>query len=314
MAKIVLALGGNALQNSSAFTAEAQEEIAAQTAVQIADLVAAGHEIVIVHGNGPQVGDILLGEEASISPTNARMPLDVCVAMSQGQIGYWLQQAIGDKLKRRGIDKSVITVVTQIVVDKNDPAFADPTKPIGAFYDQPEAEKLSQEQGWVVKEDAGRGWRRVVPSPRPIHIVEIDTIKTLLDQGTVVVTAGGGGIPVLDENVDLVGIEAVIDKDFAAARLAEEINVDTLMILTAVDNVAINYQTPEERQIEQTNTVEMEQYITENQFAPGSMLPKVQASVDFVRGHPERIAIITSLNKAKLALQKEAGTIIYNYN
>jgi len=314
MAKIVLALGGNALQDSSAFTAEAQTKIAAKTAVQIVDLVELGHELVIVHGNGPQVGDILLGEEASVSPTNARMPLDVCVAMSQGQIGYWLQQTIGDELKKRGIDRPVVTIVTQIVVDPHDPAFENPTKPIGTFYDQSEAEKLSQTSGWVIKEDAGRGWRRVVPSPQPVRIVEINTIKTLLDQGIITITIGGGGIPVLDQNTDLVGIEAVVDKDFAAAKLAEDIGADVLMILTAVDNVAINYQSPAEQPLQQTNTQQIEKYIEQNQFAPGSMLPKVEAAVSFVRHHPERIAIITSLDKAKLALQESAGTIIYNYN
>lgn len=302
------------MQNGNAFTAEAQEEIAGQTAVQICDLVEAGHEIVITHGNGPQVGDILLGEEASASPTNARMPLDVCVAMSQGQIGYWLQQAISDELKKRNIQKPVATVVTRVMVQKDDPAFANPTKPIGPFYDQAQAEALAMEHGWTVREDAGRGWRRVVPSPHPVKIMEIDAISALADQGAIVIAVGGGGVPVIDENPRLVGVEAVIDKDFAATKLAEDINADILMILTAVDNVAINYQTPEQQQIWQTNTQEMTQYIAENQFAPGSMLPKVQAAIGFVRDHPERLAIITSLGKAAQALQKTAGTIIYNYN
>jgi carbamate kinase len=310
MAKIVLALGGNALQNSSAFTAEDQKKIARETAVQIVNLVEQGHELIITHGNGPQVGDILLGEEASASPTNAPMPLETCVAMSQGQIGYWLQQAIRDELEKREIKKSVVTVITQVVVSKDDPAFTNPTKPIGTFYGQEQAEELTSKRNWTVKEDAGRGWRRVVPSPRPIKIVEIDTLKKLTEQGAIVVAAGGGGIPVIKNGSELTGIDAVIDKDFASAKLAEGIEANTLMILTAVDNASINFNTPGETILGQTTISEIEKYIAEGQFAPGSMLPKVEAAIEFARSSPSHTAIITSLQKAESALKGEAGTII----
>ena len=308
--KIVVALGGNALQDSSAFTAEAQEKMAAKTAIQIVNLVEQGHQIIITHGNGPQVGDILLGEEASASPTNARMPLDVCVAMSQGQIGYWLQQTIGDELKKRGIKKSVITVMTQVVVEKDDPAFKDPVKPIGLFYEAPRAKYLARKHGWTVREDAGRGWRRVVPSPQPVRIVEIDTLNALMDQGIIAIAVGGGGVSVLDKNDNLSGIEAVVDKDFAAAKLAEDVGADTLLILTNLEYVSVEYRTPEERNIGRTSVSEMEGYVAEGQFAPGSMLPKVQAAIQFAKKSPKHTTVITSLNKATQALAGETGTII----
>ncbi len=310
MARIVIALGGNALQTKGAYTAEAQLQTARITAVQIVDLVELGHEVVLTHGNGPQVGDILLGEEASAGPTNAAMPLDVCVAMSQGQIGYWLQQALGDELRKRKIDRDVATVVTQVVVDADDKAFADPSKPIGQFYEQAKAGELAAANGWVVKEDAGRGWRRMVASPKPADIVEINEIKELVESGSIVIACGGGGIPVVRSETELRGVEAVIDKDYAAAKLADGLGAHVLMILTAVEAVSVNFQKPDERSLGEVSVDELAKYAAEGQFAPGSMLPKVEASMEFVKSGVGLTAVVTSLEKAKLALAGEAGTHI----
>ncbi|MDO4459196.1 MAG: carbamate kinase [Clostridia bacterium] len=310
MAKIVIALGGNALQSkNSAPTAEGQLEVVKNTCERIADISAVGHEIAVVHGNGPQVGRILLASEAAKDVTPA-MPFDVCGAMSQGYIGYHIQQALKYSLNTRNISYPVLTVATQVVVDKNDQGFQNPTKPIGPFYTEEEAKALVAEKGYTVKEDAGRGWRRVVASPIPQKIVEIDAVKQLWET-SIVITCGGGGIPVV-ENSDgtLEGVAAVIDKDFAAELLAENLDADVLMILTEVEKVAINWGKENQQNLDHMNLKEAVQYIDEKQFAPGSMLPKVEACMKFVRANPTKKAIITSLDKAVDALNGKTGTVI----
>jgi carbamate kinase len=308
--RVVVALGGNALEDKSMpSTAEAQLEVVKRTSEYIADISLAGYEIAVVHGNGPQVGRILLATEAAKDVTPP-MPFDVCGAMSQGYIGYHIQQALRFALKKRGKNIPVATVVTQVVVDKDDEAFNNPTKPIGPFYTEEEAKKLAEEKGYVVKEDAGRGYRRVVPSPLPKKIVEIDTIKTLWDT-TIAVTCGGGGIPVIEkEDGSLEGIAAVIDKDLAAQRLAEDMDADILLILTEVEKVAINFNKPDQKNLDHMSVEEALKYMEEGHFAPGSMLPKVKAAVNFAKSKPGRKAIITSLYKAKEALDGVSGTVI----
>jgi carbamate kinase len=308
--KVVVALGGNALQESGKpATAEAQLSVVNKTAEYLAEMSVRGYEMAVVHGNGPQVGRILLASEAAAQVTPA-MPFDVCGAMSQGYIGYHIQQGLREALRQRGRNIPVVTLVTQVVVDKEDPGFKNPTKPIGAFYTEEEAKKLQAEKGYVMKEDAGRGWRRVVPSPIPKKIVELSAVKVLWDT-TIVITAGGGGIPVIEkEDGSLEGVAAVIDKDLAAERLAEDIDADILMILTEVEKVSINFRKPDQKDLSVMTVAEAEQYIKEGHFAPGSMLPKVQAAVMFVRSGPGRKAIITSLYKAVEALEGEAGTVI----
>jgi carbamate kinase len=308
--KIVVALGGNALQSGkSEATAEAQLAVVKETCERLADLSEKGYEIVVVHGNGPQVGRILLASETAKDVTPA-MPFDVCGAMSQGYIGYHLQQALKFALAGRGINMPVVTLLTQMVVDQNDPAFQNPTKPIGAFYSEAEAKELAETKGFTMKEDAGRGWRRVVPSPIPTEIVELDSVKKLMDT-TVVITCGGGGIPVLKkENGDLEGTAAVIDKDFAAELLAEKVEADALMILTEVEKVAINFNKPDQKNLAELTLEEAQKYVDEGHFAPGSMLPKVQAAMKFVQKNPDKKAIITSLDKAVDALEGKTGTVI----
>lgn len=313
--KIVLALGGNALQsNPKDASAEAQLLTCKETAKSIVGLIREGHTIVVVHGNGPQVGQILNTVESGhkFNDSNILFPFDVCGAFSQGYIGYHLQNAIEEELKRFGVKKSVGTIVTQVVVDKNDPGFQNPTKPIGSFYSEEEALKLEREQGYVMKEDAGRGFRRTVASPKPIDIIEKDIIKTLIYAGVIVISCGGGGIPVTLENDSIKGVAAVIDKDFAAEKLAEIIEADALLILTAVDKVFINYNKPEEKALDLINLEQVERYISENQFAPGSMLPKVEACKKFVESSKDKVAIIASLSNAKEALEGTAGTRFIN--
>lgn len=308
--KIVIALGGNALQSGKGpATAEAQLEVVKKTCEHIAEISARGYEMGVVHGNGPQVGRILLASETAKDVTPA-MPFDVCGAMSQGYIGYHLQQGLRYALKARGADIPVVTVATQMVVDSNDPGFTNPTKPIGPFYSEEEAKALQAEKGYSIKEDAGRGWRRVVASPIPKKIVEIDAINRLWDS-TVVISCGGGGIPVIEkEDGQLEGVAAVIDKDFAAELLAEQVNADVLMILTEVEKVAINFNKPNQENLSTLNLEEAAKYCDEGQFAPGSMLPKVQAAMKFVEAYPEKKAIITSLDKAIDALEGKTGTVI----
>ncbi len=310
MERVVIALGGNALQEKgSAPTAQGQLEIVRKTCEHIADISCQGYEIAIVHGNGPQIGRILLASETAKDVTPA-MPFDVCGAMSQGYIGYHIQQALKYALSSRNKNYPVLAVVTQVVVDESDPAFLAPTKPIGPFYTREEAEQLEKELGYVMRDDAGRGYRRMVPSPRPRRIVEIEAIRRLWDT-SIVISCGGGGIPVI-ERMDgtLEGIGAVIDKDFAAELLAEDVQADILMILTEVERVAVNWGKPDQRDLEHMSLKEAAQYVREGQFAPGSMLPKVEAAMKFVRTYPNKKAVITSLDRALDALEGKAGTVI----
>lgn len=310
MSKIVIALGGNALQSkNSAPTAEGQLEVVKNTCERIADICSQGYEVAIVHGNGPQVGRILLASETAKDVTPA-MPFDVCGAMSQGYIGYHIQQALRYALNIRNINYPVLTVATQMIVDEKDPGFSNPTKPIGPFYTEEEAKALQEEKGYTMKEDAGRGWRRVVASPIPKKIVEIEAIKNLWDS-SIVISCGGGGIPVVERmNGTLEGVAAVIDKDFAAELLAEQVDADTLMILTEVEKVAINWGKPDQKDLDHMSLAEAAQYVEEGQFAPGSMLPKVEAAMKFARTYPNKKAIITSLDKAIDALEGKTGTVI----
>ena len=311
MKRIVIALGGNALQEAGQpATAEAQLQVVESTAAYIADIIAAGYQVVVAHGNGPQVGRIVLQNEAANAITPA-LPFDVCGAMSQGYIGYHIQQGLSKVLRARGIQKSVVTLVTQVVVDKDDPKFQNPTKPIGPFYSKEEAEALTKEKGYVMKEDAGRGYRRVVASPLPVRIVELDAVKALEQAGFVVVTVGGGGIPVVrNEDGTLTGTAAVIDKDLASEKLAEDLDADALVILTAVENVSIHYKKPDQKDLSLLTVEDAKKYIAEGQFAPGSMLPKVEAAMKFALSKPERKCIITSLEKAVDALNGVAGTTV----
>ena len=313
--KIVLALGGNALQSDPKDKSPgAQLKTCKETAKSIVDLIEEGHRISIVHGNGPQVGQIVAAIEAArkFDAENVLFPFDVCGAFSQGYIGYHLQNAIGQELRNRSIDKTVGTIVTQVVVDKDDDGFQNPTKPIGSFYTAREAEKLEEQHGYIMKEDAGRGYRRVVASPKPIDIIEKDIIKELVDMGNVVISCGGGGIPVIREDGMVKGVAAVIDKDFAAEKLAEILDADVLLILTGVDRVCVNYNKPDEKELVQITIDELNKYIAQGQFAPGSMLPKVEACKKFVMNNKDKIAIIASLSKAKEALKGLSGTkIVY---
>ena len=308
--KVIVALGGNALQDAKGpATAEAQLDVVRRTCEYLADINAAGYEIAIVHGNGPQVGRIILASETAKTVTPS-MPFDVCSAMSQGYIGYHIQQGLQEALRRRGrADLPVVTLVTQVAVDADDPAFRNPTKPIGPFYTEEEAKQLAETKGYTVKEDAGRGWRRVVASPIPKEIVELDTVKRLWDS-SIVITCGGGGIPVI-KNADgaLEGTAAVIDKDFAASLLARSVDADILLILTEVEKVSLNFRKPDQKDLDHMTAEEALRYIEE---APGSMLPKVKAAVDFAISAPGRRAIITSLYKAADALAGRTGTLIEN--
>lgn len=308
--RVVIALGGNALEERGLPpTSQSQMNVVSKTSEYIARLSAAGYELAIVHGNGPQVGRILLASETASHVTPA-LPFDVCGAMSQGYIGYHIQQALRKSLEKLHRHLPVVTVVTQVVVDKDDSAFAKPSKPIGPFYIEEEAKTLEVEKGYVMQEDSGRGWRRVVASPEPREIVEIDTIKTLWDT-TITVTCGGGGIPVVrNSDGSLTGVAAVIDKDLAAERLAEGMEADILMILTEVEQVCLNYNTPDEKKLGLITVTEAEQYVRDGHFAPGSMLPKMQAAIRFAASGEKRKAIITSLYKAEDALAGRTGTVI----
>lgn len=311
MKKIVIALGGNALQEAGKpATAEAQLEVVEKTSEYIADIIGEGYKVIIAHGNGPQVGRIVLQNEYA-TPVSPAMPFDVCGAMSQGYIGYHIQQGLTKVLRSRGNKSEVATVVTQVLVDRNDPKFKNPSKPIGPFYTEEEAKKITDEKGYVMKEDAGRGWRRVVASPMPVEIEELSAVKCLVDNGFVVVTVGGGGIPVIrNDKGELEGTAAVIDKDLASEKLAEDLDADALVILTAVEKVSINYKKPDQKDLDKLIVSEARKYMAEGQFAPGSMLPKVEAAVKFVESKPGRITIITSLDKAVEALDGKAGTTI----
>ena len=311
MAKIVVALGGNALSRDGKATAKDQLEVANQTAKELAKLVAAGHQLVIVHGNGPQIGNIILHEEAINTEKTPTMPIDVAGAMSQGQIGYWLQNAMRNQLESEGIKKPIASIVTQVLVSKDDPAFKNPSKPIGPFYTEEEAKKLSKERHFTVKEDAGRGWRKVVPSPMPLSIIESELVEIALGNGAIIVAGGGGGIPVYyDEHGHLVGLEAVIDKDFAAEKLAETIDADILLILTAVENVKINFKKENEEDLKTLTADEAFKYIARGEFAAGSMLPKIEAGISFVSSGKNRTCIITNPENAINAIDGKTGTKI----
>ena len=305
--KIVVALGGNAILSSDP-SAKAQQEALVETAKHLVKLIKNGDDLIITHGNGPQVGNLLLQQLAADSEKNPAFPLDSLVAMTEGSIGFWLQNALQNALLDEGIEKNVASVVTQVVVDKNDPAFVNLSKPIGPFYSEEEAKAEAEKSGATFKEDAGRGWRKVVASPKPVDIKEIETIRTLLNQGQVVVAAGGGGIPVV--NGYLTGVEAVIDKDFASQRLAELVDADLFIVLTGVDYVFVNYNKPDQAKLEHVTVAQLEEYIKQEQFAPGSMLPKVEAAIAFVNGRPEGKAVITSLENLGALIESESGTII----
>ena len=307
--RIVVALGGNALGK----TPEQQLQLVKGTAKPIVDLVEKGYEVIIGHGNGPQVGMINLAMEFSANKggNTPYMPFPECGAMTQGYIGYHLQQAIQEELKARGIKKECATVVTQVVVNENDPGFQNPTKPVGSFYTKEEAEKIAAEKGFIFVEDAGRGYRRVVPSPIPERIVERRVVEQLVEAGDIVITVGGGGIPVVETADGLKGVAAVIDKDRASALLARDVQADRLIILTAVDRVSINFNKPDQVDLPTMTLAECEKYIGEKQFAPGSMLPKVESCMEFVaNGKPGATALITSLQRAAEALEGKTGTVI----
>jgi carbamate kinase len=308
--RIVIALGGNALEKRGLPpTAESQLQAIKETVTYIADIIEDGYEVIISHGNGPQVGRILLATEASAAITPA-MPFDVCGAMSQGYIGYQLQLSLGTELRKRGLEKPVATIITQVTVDQNDPGFKNPAKPIGPFYTKEEADKIAAEKGYAMKEDSGRGYRRVVASPLPVKIMELNTIKTLVEAGSVCIACGGGGIPAVEECGALKGVPAVIDKDFASAKLAEDLDAAMLVILTEVDKVCLNFNTEKQQQLDAAGTAEMQKYADEGHFAPGAMLPKVLASIKFAGSKKGRTAVIASLAQAKGALNGTAGTRI----
>ncbi len=307
MAKVVVALGGNALGKSP----EEQLKLVKNTASSLIGLIDAGNQVVISHGNGPQVGAINLGMNfAAENGKTAAFPFPECGAMSQGYIGYHLQQSLQNELHKRWMNKNVATIVTQIAVDPQDPAFNNPSKPVGDFYTKEQAEQIEKEKGYTFKEDAGRGYRQVVPSPLPKKIMELNSINTLIESGDLVIAGGGGGVPVIMTDDGLQGVPAVIDKDRSSALLADKISADKLIILTAVDYVYVNYGKPDEKALKTLTIDEAHKYMDEKQFAAGSMLPKIEACLSFVEGHPEREAIITSLNGLDDALAGKVGTVI----
>ena len=310
MSKIVIALGGNALGKNP----HEQLELLSGVAKVIVDLVKEGNKIVLTHGNGPQVGQILMAMEYASNGEvkTPSMPFAECGSMSQGYIGYQLQQSVQDELERQHIKKSCATLITQVLVDSKDEAFQNPTKPIGMFYTKDEALNIEKEKGYVMVEDAGRGYRRVVPSPKPIDIIEKDIITQLVDNVNIVIAVGGGGIPVVrvDDNELLMGTDAVIDKDRSSALLAKQINADMLLILTAVEKVYINYNKQDQQALDEIDNIKAREYMQNNEFAKGSMLPKIEACLDFVENTTNTKAIITSLEKAHEALLGKTGTVI----
>ena len=308
MSRIVVALGGNALGNSPL----EQLQLVKNTVKPIAQLIAKGHEVIIAHGNGPQVGMINLVFETAEHDKVIKhaMPFPECGAMSQGYIGFHLQNALRAELNAIGYPKEVMTLVTEVEVDPLDPAFDHPSKPIGSFHTEIEAKELELKKGYIMKEDAGRGYRRVVASPRPIGVIGIDAIKCLVNAGHIVITVGGGGIPVAKTDSGYQGVAAVIDKDFASQKLADLVDADYLFILTAVDRVAINFNKPNHLELDHLTVKEAKAYLNEGHFAKGSMLPKVEAAILFAESKPGRTAIIASLEKAALALDGKSGTKI----
>ena len=305
---VVIALGGNALGD----TPQEQLALVKETAKNIVDMVGEGVNVVVSHGNGPQVGMInnAFAYASRHDGKTPEMPFPEAGAMSQGYIGYQLSQAILNDLKDRGIMRSTACVVTQTVVDPEDPAFRNPTKPVGAFLSEEEAASKAEETGWTFKEDAGRGWRQVVASPKPVRIVEFDAVKDLVEGGYVVVSTGGGGVPVLETESGYVGVPAVIDKDRSSAKLAADFGADMLVILTAVEKVCVNFGKPDQEEISAMTVAEALEYIEQGQFAPGSMLPKVEACIEYVRAFPEGKALITSLECAAAGIEGKTGTVI----
>ena len=309
MSKIVVALGGNALGNNP----EEQLGLLENTAKIIVKLITLGHDVILTHGNGPQVGQISLAMEYSHSGINTPyMPFAECGSMSQGYIGYQLQQVLENELKKQHIAKSCVTVITQVLVDAKDQAFKNPTKPIGAFYSKEEAKKIAKEKKQTFVSDAGRGFRRVVPSPKPIDILEKKAIKLLVDNGVIVIATGGGGIPVIKDKKtnNYKGVDAVIDKDKTASLMAKELNADMLLILTAIPKVCLNFNQENELHLNEMTVAEAKQYIKRNEFAPGSMLPKIEACIDFVKDDSTKVAMITSLKDAFYLDKKNIGTKI----
>ena len=302
--RYVVSLGGNALGKNPI----EQKQLLQGVAKSIVHLIKLGHEVIIVHGNGPQVGMINLAFTESVS--SPEMPFPECGAMSEGYIGYHIQNAIDNALREEGIKRNVVTLVSQVLVDKNDPLFKNPTKPIGSFYSKEEALRIEKEKGYTMKEDAGRGYRRVVASPLPIDVIEKESIKTLVEKGDIVICAGGGGIPVILENSKIEGVAAVIDKDYASAKVAELVNADILMILTAVDNVYIDFNKPTQKKLTYISLEEMKEYLHTDYFAKGSMYPKVNACIKFLESSKDKVAVISSLEKANLAFELKEGTII----
>lgn len=308
--KILVALGGNALGE----TPQEQKELVKQTAKSIVDLIEIGHRVTLVHGNGPQVGMIQNAFEAAgnILPESSEMPLAECGAMSQGYIGLHLQNAMGNELAKRNISVPVVTLITQTIVDASDPSFTEPSKPIGPFYDLVSVQRISKEKGLKYVEDAGRGYRIVVPSPNPIGFVELSTIKTLIDSNTLVIASGGGGVPVIQTQDGMIPVAAVIDKDKSSARLAELIEADVFIILTAVDKVMLHFGQPNEQRLDRISLGQAQQFIQEGHFGKGSMLPKIEAAVSFVSQRENAQVIIASLSNASNAIKGETGTVIYH--
>lgn len=307
--RIVVALGGNAILTDDP-SAQGQIKSLKQTARNLITLIKQGHELIISHGNGPQVGNLLLQQEAADSKENPAFPLDSCVAMTQGSIGYWLMNAMNEELASHGLDRSVATILTQVEVNAEDPAFENPTKPIGPFLTEEMAKQRAETTGDVYVEDAGRGYRKVVPSPKPISIVEATTIQQLVSSGVITIAAGGGGIPTIRKENKLIGVEAVVDKDFASAKLAELVDADSLLILTGVDNVYVNFNQTNQEKLEEVTIAEMKQFIDEGQFAAGSMLPKVEAAISFVENKSSGSAVITSLENLAKYFEGGSATVI----
>lgn len=306
--RIVVALGGNAILSEDA-SERAQKIAIRSTCEKLMKLTTDGNQLIISHGNGPQVGNLLLQQQAADSPKNPAMPLDTCVAMTQGSIGYWMQNEMGKVLRENGINKTVVSLVTQVCVDANDTAFSNPTKPIGPFLTKEEADLASAKDSCIYKEDSGRGYRKVVPSPKPVGIVEYDAVVKLIENDIITISCGGGGVPVVSTEGGYKGVEAVIDKDLASEKLAELVCADELIILTGVDNVYINFNKPNQEKLTKVNVSQLKQYIAEGQFAKGSMLPKIEAAIAFVEASKSGTAIITSLEKLG-EINDGAGTII----
>ncbi len=306
----VIALGGNAITHPDIKDNITQQFKNTRSSLDsIVELARAGYKLAITHGNGPQVGNAILRVELARDKAPI-LPLGICVADTEGGIGYMIEQSLQNRLKKERLDRPVATIITQVIIDKDDPQIADPSKFIGQFYTDDEAKKFNSERGWVMKRDANRGWRRVVPSPQPLSIVESKTIKTLVDSGTIVIAAGGGGIPAyIDENGNLEGLDAVIDKDLASVVLAREISSEILLILTSVDKVSLNFGTENEKPIDTMTVAEAEQYMAEGHFPPGSMGPKIRAALQFVKNGGEEL-IITSIENAGRALRGKSGTRI----